>query len=280
VAERWYPAFILIVLFGAMIYALHADLSQPTQPPAMSSQQPNSIEEQAEANRKRYEIYEKSTVERNLTVYTGWLAITTVALAVVAAVQAGLFLWQLGLMREGITDAKEAAIASKGTADSLLASNRAFVYVHRQMYGEIPGPRYWIGPEWGNSGNTPTKEMRTHVRCELLDFLLSDDFDFDYPTTEIHAAFLGPRTTIMGARLPIEGLTQAELIAIQNKTKFLYLMGWVRYHDIFANTPEHMTRFCYQVDVAGDVQGQFSVLFNPHPRNNCADEGCKESERA
>src|ERR1700730_16122556 len=119
-----------------MFYALHADLSRSLQPPVIgageqirppqppsrendnpassdqrstepaptAAEQINADEARAEAERKRYEVYEKPSIERHLTSYTGWLAIATVALSVVAAVQACLFVWQLGLMLEGMRD--------------------------------------------------------------------------------------------------------------------------------------------------------------------------------
>jgi hypothetical protein len=207
----------------------------------------------------------------------------TLILAAIGAGQLWMFLRQLRYMRDGMNDAKSAAEAAKESADSLIAGNRAFVFVNRWMFGSLPGSdlKYWVGPEWGNSGNTPPRNLRTHVRCEFKDSALSDDFNFHYHVTEeeVFTAFLGPHANIQGARLPLDGISASECLAIKGGTKFLYLMGWVKYFDIFHESKEHITRFCVRVEVLGDPQLPSMGLkfgFVPHPENNCADEDCKE----
>jgi hypothetical protein len=51
-----------------------------------------------------------------------WVAVFTVVLAVIAAIQAGLFYWQLGLLKESLIDAKAAADAARDAANAAMQS--------------------------------------------------------------------------------------------------------------------------------------------------------------
>ena len=68
------------------------------------------------AYRNEQERLQKAANERGLTVATWILAFATVFLFVGVVVQAGLFVWQLYLMREGMDDAKIAANAANNAA--------------------------------------------------------------------------------------------------------------------------------------------------------------------
>jgi len=202
----------------------------------------------------------------------------TLVLAFIGAGQLLMFFQQLRFMKNGMDDAKTAAEAAKMSADALIAAQRAFVYVFKYNYGtDFNTLNFWMGPEWRNSGTTPTKKMRTHVVDKLMDIPLPPNFS--YPAKEISTAFLGPQATIMGARVPDGGIPMPDIIKVMKGEKFLYLMGWVKYFDIFPGTKEHITRFCYNVNFVGDPQrgiSSLTVMFSPDEKNNCADEGCDE----
>jgi hypothetical protein len=83
----------------------------------------------------------------------------------------------------------------------------------------------------------------------------------------------------MGARLPLGGASPADVMASYKGTKFLYIMGWAKYFDVFPDSREHITRFCYLIEIMGDPTGPmntFAVGFTPFIRNNCADDGCNQ----
>ena len=81
--------------------------------------------------------------------------------------------------------------------------------------------------------------------------------------------------------IPAAPITPQDIIDAQNGRKFIYLWGWAKYFDVFPRTPEHITRFCWLILVAGDP-----LSFNPaqpnsttfatanHIEGNCADEEC------
>ncbi|MGA8729964.1 MAG: hypothetical protein WB608_14520, partial [Terracidiphilus sp.] len=82
-------------------------------------------------------------------LYTFCVAIVTGALVVVVGIQAGLFVWQLRLIRESIGDAKvtanAAAAAATAAQQSIAISQREFVAVHR--------PRIILSPQSGSGWN-------------------------------------------------------------------------------------------------------------------------------
>jgi hypothetical protein len=78
---------------------------------------------------------EKAANERGLTVATWVLALATGFLFVAAAVQAGLFVWQLDLIRKSLADAKKAADAAEKSADAARLNAEALMVAEAaQMY--------------------------------------------------------------------------------------------------------------------------------------------------
>ncbi len=47
-------------------------------------------------------------------------------------------------------------------------------------------------------------------------------------------------------------ITPQDMLDSQAFTKFIYLWGWIKYRDVFPNTPEHTTRFCWLILVTGN----------------------------
>jgi hypothetical protein len=93
--------------------------------------------------------------------------------------------------------------------------------------------------------------------------------------------FAGPKASFGGS---LVNKTGDELAEVKAGTKYFYMWGEARYRDIFIGTPEHVTKFAYQVTVLGDptkapstdnvIQLTPSIL----PRYNCADEECERQE--
>jgi hypothetical protein len=146
------------------------------------------------------------------------------------------------------------------TREALIADKRAFVFPigFKQLYDkdEKTGLYGWrFRPTWRNSGDTPTRNMRLHAMCELRNSELPDDFNFDYPTTIVGPGLLGPKYESGGGLAPFPPAAQIsaqDIYDVQQGKKFMYLMGWVRYFDVFPDTPEHITRFCWAILPEGD----------------------------
>lgn len=176
------------------------------------------------------------------------------------------------------------------TRESLVANKRAFVFASAftQFYELDPvnGRHNWrFRPHWRNSGDTPTKRLIIHTNCELRNTQLPHDFNFDYATTNTGQGFLGPKFEQLGGIAPMPPdapITPQDILDVQAGRKYLYLMGWAKYYDVFPNTPPRITRFCWQILPFGDPAAfvpndpahtlTFSHVFSP--RGNCADEEC------
>ena len=83
-----------------------------------------------------------------------------------------------------------------------------------------------------------------------------------------------------------QAITVQDIIDVQNNRKFLHLMGWSKYDDVFPETPERLTRFCWQIIPVGDAATYNSnppadtpnSLYFPvvhHHKGNCAYDECK-----
>ena len=205
----------------------------------------------------------------------------------IATVFIAFFTFSLKSSTDKLWDAAKEQSAHMERA--LSSTERAFVFVRMQLGIRIYNTDTWqFRVVWENSGSTPTRNMRSRTQCEIRDTELPDDFDFDYSPTKFHAAFIGPRMTIEGGLVPDPPLTDTQLIEVRDKKKFLYIWGVARYFDVFSATREHVTRFCYKIDVHGDVdrvgrieQGDKGPIhaiegrFSLHPIGNCADEECR-----
>jgi hypothetical protein len=81
--------------------------------------------------------------------------------------------------------------------------------------------------------------------------------------------------------MPKAAISLQDILDSQHGTKWLYIWGWARYSDVFANTPQHITRFCWVITPVGDP-----LAFDPnvpsgidfqtvhHTEGNCADDEC------
>jgi hypothetical protein len=233
--------------------------------------------------------------EKGLTDYTGTLAKATIGLIVVAALQAGLFLWQLVYMRAGLRDARIAAEAAQDSATtarnsvdiaklSMIAGDRAYVHFigcrwisHRES-GACPV--FWrIRPRWTNTGNTPTRGLELYAHYELLDHPLDANYQFVPAVHERRLATIAPKGLVESESRDFFG---SDLAAVKDGTKYLYIWGTARYRDVFPRSSVHTTRFCV---VATHVTGNplepwdektnpFDIVFATYDRHNCADEDC------
>jgi hypothetical protein len=128
-------------------------------------------------------------------------------------------------------------------------------------------------PLWRNSGETQTRDMKTHVDCELRDRFLPEGFKF----TENYAAdirmLLGPKSTRIGGSP--RTFTIEEMKEVKDGKRILYLWGWVRYKSVFSARDDHVTRYCCQVVVVGDPERVDCTFSYPTPNSgNCSDAEC------
>jgi hypothetical protein len=224
--------------------------------------------------------------EEAIADYTKWLAIFTLFL-----VLATIALFISG--ERNVDAARDSSKAAKDSADvareALVSTNRAFIspkFISTLSHRfDDAKDKYWysIIPIWENSGNTPTRDMTIYVNSYFEPTPMPPDFRFPpFIGSKKIPIFAGPKATFGGSFI---GKTGDELAEVKAGTKFFYMWGEARYRDIFVDTPEHITRFAYQVTVLGDptkapspdnvIQMTTTIL----PRHNCADEECERQDQ-
>jgi hypothetical protein len=60
---------------------------------------------------------------------------------------------------------------------------------------------------------------------------------------------MGPGTELEGFTIYIRG---TDLTDVVDRKLFFYIWGWCRYRDVFDDTPERLTEFCFQVIPSGN----------------------------
>ncbi len=185
-------------------------------------------------------------------------------------------------MQASIAEARRSADAAGKAADAAILGQRAFVQI-TPTWSTDRNPRetgsplqYNFGTRMDNFGNTAAQNLRNHITFEFFPGAMPDDFQFpDYIKPLTQAGILGPKQMLLGPHIPSDRFVTADEIAqIQAEKIRLYFFGWVRYFDGYPGTPERITKFCYFVRVTGNPD--VPVVFIPHSRHNCADDGCNE----
>ena len=185
-------------------------------------------------------------------------------------------------MQKSIAESKRAADIAEA---SLVKLQRAFVSVQQFSYlshlNTATGKIWWsFHTHWENFGASPTKNLRIFTGFYLESVDIPEAFEFDVTRTERPITFLGPKATLGGAEIHIEG---DDLVAVQNGTKFLYLWGRADYKDVFDGTSDHVTKFFVRVGLRGDPtiawdqnSNIVEMIFAGQNRHNCADEDCNQ----
>jgi len=182
---------------------------------------------------------------------------------------------------------------SELSREAFIADKRAFVFAGGIAPFYEPdvatGHFNWrIGVTWKNSGDTPTRNLRLYVDGFLSNVPISPTFDFSQASAAVPPGpgMLGPKMDGVAGQaphMPGRGLTPQDVLDMQTGSKFFYVWGWARYWDVLPNTPEHLTRFCWQITAAGNPF-TFNPIVDPNsvrffniyqPRGNCADDECK-----
>jgi hypothetical protein len=204
-------------------------------------------------------------------------AFATIAIAVFTIVLAGVTYEQMKLTREALTARRAAVFA---------------LDLHAEWEPGSAGHISWrFRPKWKNSGETATKHLKLYTECELRNSELPKGFEFRSRPENVYNGFIGPQQEILGIAGPLQPaspISAADLVAVRQNTRFLYLWGWVTYQDVFARTPQHVTHFCWQLSFAGDPltydplatgqggvhAGALDFSWNQHSEGNCSDDEC------
>lgn len=177
---------------------------------------------------------------------------------------------------------------------ALQTVQRAFVVVSRMEVTPIKNAdgsiRLWLlRPVIRNSGNTPTKNLEWvqggvgsfATEKEAVIRLSSPDTDPEtlFAYGKRIRASVGPQDT-MDTHGTDGGLLGEMLKALHSSSEiFEVFSGTIHYRDVFENTPDHRTKYCYMIGVTGDEFGNAIPAPIRCPRWNCADNECTEEEQ-
>jgi hypothetical protein len=186
-------------------------------------------------------------------------------------------------MQDSIEVSRRAAIA---TENAFTLTQRAFVFVRDariDIFKDQNGTISYFASRivWENSGDTPTKNLRTHFNVVLFPTVLPDNFAFPdlNPSGGILllsttvATLIGPKasSTTMAIHILPDHLKD-----VRDGKRHLYVYGWAEYNDIFPGTKRHRTEFCHKWLISGDITApeKFHANFTWYNRYNGADEDC------
>jgi hypothetical protein len=179
--------------------------------------------------------------------------------------------------------------SNKINREGLESVQRAFVAFSFEINsGYVIDPKTKKVAQWNfsvpvkNSGTTPTRNMVMHLEAYPSRDELPDTFPFpDTSTVTKQLIVLGPNQTTRSAYF---GQVRPEAIeAVRQHKGHLYFYGWTTYNDTFPKTPQHVTKFCYELVEFGadpfttkNLPGE-QTWFNAWKHHNCADSECDKN---
>jgi hypothetical protein len=278
---KWLGLVLLISagVFGASLVGLMIGYSWQSTT-EKSDQQSTAEYKQKQENREQQEPFWQRATSDPIAAFTLWLVIFTAVLGITSVLQYG------SLIRGEATSAK-AANAAKDSADiareALITGNRAFVMpsdFKTVWHENTDGSIWWeLRPGWSNAGNTRTDGLRVYVNSYFENTALPNDWSFPPFNGPKTPFYLGPKQSTGGSPIIKTGV---ELAEVKSRAKWLYIWGTAHYRDVFTGTPDHVTRFAWEITVFGDptkpVSDQNVVTFSTKllDRHNCTDEECSK----
>jgi hypothetical protein len=279
------PANIAPVKLESEVPSVKRELGAASSRDSQQAPPPGVAATTAELTETSRERAAKALLDKKLVDFNGDLAFYTLILAVVAALQFGALAGQVVFLRLAFKEARRGGDIAR---DAMIAGERAFVFgLGVQGFWNLDSATqqyHWrLRAQLRNSGDTPTRNTQMHSNYVIRDTALPPGFDFDYPTDQVGKALLAPHVDTMGGIVPRPSdpaITPQDILDVQAGTKLMYVWGWVKYSDVFPNTPRHITRFCWQVTPLGDpltyspTAGGLTFPSLLHSEGNCVDDEC------
>jgi len=225
--------------------------------PAKSAEQLAREREEREAERE-----ERATFNNRLLIYSGLLVAVGALLSVAFLLQTLYLLFALRAMRKAAHRAER----------NMTTAQRAFLYIGAMTWSPA-GANVKISPAWGNSGTTPTRNLRISTNWKTSHGELPADFVFTYARAP-ERLFLGPngRADVGSVLIPMRDIQAA----IEDRVN-LYFWGRATYEDMFEGSEPHFIEFCYRLDVSGATPDKITLVFTHYGSHNRSDE---DSQRA
>lgn len=214
-----------------------------------------------------------------------WVAIFTGLMFFAALVQAGLFVWQLAMMRETATDAKNAARVATMSADMMRTSERAWVacvgvntdraFAARGIdelgkRSETPEDGFLFSLRWVNTGRTPA--IKSMVWC----LGRTDKLPFDAPAPAPNRPNIPPGVAPLAPGVvstsPHYFLPQSVATPLIARECRAFIFGGAEYEEVFSPGTTRHTLVCFEIEFLGaDDAGQPRFSFRADGPHNSAD---------
>src|ERR1700733_1037601 len=205
----------------------------------------NPVPSECQSTKQHRDGYDKA----NLII----LSLTLTA-AVAAAIFTGLawctFEGQLDEMRKAYKPLEASAKAAKDSADILLGTQRAHVFVdtfnneaHFGEHNEFLGIN--VSGVWKNFGLSPAKNVKVHAKRKIVNKEeIGNEISLDYdPTKDASDGFIGPNQTVVTDTI---GITASELASAWDKKTTILIYLRADYIDALVSLPHH-TEQCFEV---------------------------------
>lgn len=163
--------------------------------------------------------------------------------------------------------------------ETLVVSERAFVNLGGVATVNAKDPDPNKGASLGmitsltNSGNTRTRGLEFWVKCVTSPTKLVEPWGLLHQEAEEHL----PQVIAPKSSVPVVcSFRKSEAADILDGKLFGYLMGDIRYQDIFEPNNRHVTQFSLGVTLNKYTETPFTAdaQLSPVGKHNCADEDC------
>lgn len=146
------------------------------------------------------------------------------------------------------------------TQQMYILDKRAFIHaIALNPYPELDagGAHYnWrFRPVLRNGSETHADSVEMCFECVVRNIPLPAHHDYDNLSAPIGSGFFGPKTDLQGGIAPpmqIAAITPDDILSAQKDQKFIYVIGWIKYYDIFTPYFQHETHYCWQVSPVGN----------------------------
>jgi hypothetical protein len=130
--------------------------------------------------------------------------------------------------------------------------------------------------KWHNSGATPARNVKSHVGWEHWQTDIPSIFSFPGQGGGVGpGTYVAPNADLPSAVIDID---VAIIEAARVGQIRIFLWGAITYEDVFPGAPQHLTRFCWEIQVRGDsayaANARLEISTTTHVRHNCMDEDC------
>jgi hypothetical protein len=270
---RWIALIAAVVLFAALAVVIVS----PRPSPPSSEQTAAEKHQQESSAQEGYKTLWDAWFPDSISVYTLFLALFTLLLAI-----GGLY--QLNLLGRAERITARSAEAAKQAADATTQSVklarevsarelRAYVWMDISARSYPPPPqqpnRYAVSLSVINSGKSWARNVR--IRRMLVTDPTSDPFDpavLDKQQTSPMVLGPGQRLDLQFGDIPLSDLPR-----IASGAPHLFYVAWLTYEDVLSDPPvTRQTQLSRSVNA--DTEGPGHVSFSWMPTHNCADEGC------